>query len=78
MFETAFSEEIFCSSVIAGGESWCMEGVPSQRNNDKAQIVRSIGLLFRKSRLCSATTIKAINCSFGVVLKEFFPPGVNC
>ena len=73
MFETAFSEGIFWFSIIAGGESWCMAGAPPQRHNDKAQIVRSIGSLFRKSSLCLATTIKAINCIFGVVLKEFFP-----
>jgi len=73
LFETAFSEGIFWSSIIAGGESWCMEGARSQRHNDKAQILRNIGLLFRKSSLCSAATIKVINCSFGVVLKEFFP-----
>jgi hypothetical protein len=72
MFEAAFSKDIFWSSIIPGGESWCMEGAPSQRHNDKAQIVKSIGSLFRKSSLCLAVTIKAINCNFGVVLKEFF------
>jgi hypothetical protein len=63
--------------LIAGGESWCMNGAPSQRHNDKAQILRNIGSLFRKSSLCLAAKIKSINCSFGVVLKEFFSSGIN-
>jgi hypothetical protein len=37
MFETAFSEGIFWSSIISGGESWSMAHAPSQRHNDKAQ-----------------------------------------
>jgi hypothetical protein len=73
LFETAFSEGIFWFSIIAGGECLCMQGAPSQRHNDKAQVLRSIGSLFRKSSWCSANKIKVINCSFGVVLEEFFP-----
>jgi len=72
MFETAFSEGIFWYSIIAVGENWCMEGLPPQRHNDKAQIVRSTGSLFRKRSLCLAATIKAINC-----IQHYFPTNAH-
>jgi hypothetical protein len=43
LFETAFNEDLFWSSIITGGESWCLHEAPSNRQNDKAHILRGTG-----------------------------------
>jgi hypothetical protein len=75
LFETAFNEDMFWSSIITGGESWCLQDAPSQGQHDEAQILRGIGSPVKKVTFAQPPKERLLIAFLVCRLRKFFLRG---